>query len=428
MLTSDLILEQLRKYKWLCFDLSEYIRSSKHLDELRRIWTDYSHLVAGEESGGVTATSLHTALRRELSASVAAYEPFANSSSFYDLPVLDKAAVAANAESFINTRRFSSFRLKNTTGTTGPRLQVYYAEPFYFSELLLSVRKIAATKGISNVCRPIFAVSLVTGNSWPDSLFLDPFDEVGALLRLRFDETNTELCDLLLDRLKLLNPAILVGNPEILECFLQSVESRGDLGWTPMLVVSSGAMLSDELRNRLMTAFQCSVANAYALSEFGLVASECDKHNLHVDTSSILLEIEKQHPKDQTGKIILSSLANLGMPLLRYRTEDQASLMTGQCQCGIKSPVIQFLVGKKQKCLISSTGRMWRLSRVPKLARECNFSRCVITKATANELHLQVVSEVNQEGSARVSALIDKIYHSCPWPIQVHIEHAERHN
>jgi phenylacetate-CoA ligase len=48
----------------------------------------------------------------------------------------------------------------------------------------------------------------------------------------------------------------------------------------------------------------------------------------------------------QAGKLVITDLNNVGMPLIRYRVEDVGVLSDRQCSCGRKTPLLERLEGR----------------------------------------------------------------------------------
>jgi hypothetical protein len=62
------------------------------------------------------------------------------------------------------------------------------------------------------------------------------------------------------------------------------------------------------------------------MTEVGLIASESSAGELLIDTSALAVEVVDEHghplPAGHVGELVISSLKNAAMPLLRYKTED----------------------------------------------------------------------------------------------------------
>ena len=99
---------------------------------------------------------------------------------------------------------------------------------------------------------------------------------------------------------------------------------------------------TEGLRGRLEEAYGIDAFNSYGLSEMcgPGVAFECPhKEGLHVWEDSFLLEVLDPDTLEPVaeggeGELVFTSLNREGMPLLRYRTHDLASVYEGTCRCG----------------------------------------------------------------------------------------------
>jgi phenylacetate-CoA ligase len=103
-----------------------------------------------------------------------------------------------------------------------------------------------------------------------------------------------------------------------------------------------GEALGEEARNKLESTFKVGVTAAYGASDVmgPGIAFECgEKHGLHISEDHILLEIvgpDSNLPcgPDEVGEVVLTTLTAKAFPLIRFRTGDLASKMTGECACG----------------------------------------------------------------------------------------------
>jgi phenylacetate-CoA ligase len=103
-----------------------------------------------------------------------------------------------------------------------------------------------------------------------------------------------------------------------------------------------GEPLTPETRGRLEATFKVDVTAAYGPSDVmgPGIAFECkEKHGLHVSEDHFLLEViepdgEVSCPSGETGEVVLTTLTAKAFPLIRFRTGDLASMMSGSCACG----------------------------------------------------------------------------------------------
>jgi phenylacetate-CoA ligase len=93
------------------------------------------------------------------------------------------------------------------------------------------------------------------------------------------------------------------------------------------------------------------VLDVYGTSETKEVAWECPAGSLHVNADVLRLEVLDESgrplPADAEGEIVVTSLVNRAMPLLRYRTGDRGTLRAGRCPCGLDLPLLGIVTGRE---------------------------------------------------------------------------------
>jgi phenylacetate-CoA ligase len=117
---------------------------------------------------------------------------------------------------------------------------------------------------------------------------------------------------------------------------------------------------SEETRIKLQDLLQIDAYNSYGLSEMNGpgVAFECVyKNGMHVWEDSFFMEIINPDTKEilddgQQGEIVFTTLKRTATPLLRYRTRDLSSVMTGECPCGRTHRRISRIKGRSDDMLI----------------------------------------------------------------------------
>ena len=133
-------------------------------------------------------------------------------------------------------------------------------------------------------------------------------------------------------------PDILYGLPSAL-CEIAGgvAQLRGAL--RPRRVFTSGELLVLSRREKLTSAFECPVLDVYGTSETKEIAFECTDGSLHINADVVLVEIlgERGHRCEvgEEGEIVVTSLMNSAMPLIRFRTGDRGRLLPGRCSCGL---------------------------------------------------------------------------------------------
>jgi phenylacetate-CoA ligase len=117
---------------------------------------------------------------------------------------------------------------------------------------------------------------------------------------------------------------------------------------------------SEETRKKIENLYGIDAFNSYGLSEMNGpgVAFECrEKGGMHLWEDSYFLEIIDPDTMEKIdvgneGELVLTTLMRDGMPIIRFRTGDIASVVQGQCPCGRTHKRISRIKGRSDDMLI----------------------------------------------------------------------------
>ncbi len=140
-------------------------------------------------------------------------------------------------------------------------------------------------------------------------------------------------------------PTVLASYPTAAAMLAEEAEA-GRLRIRPRCVQTGGETLSAAVRQRVANAFGATVRNSYGTSEFLPIAWECAHGHLHVNEDWVLLEPVDENlrpvpPGTRSHSVLLTNLANMVQPLIRYDLGDQVTLHGGRCACGSPMPVLE---------------------------------------------------------------------------------------
>jgi len=131
-----------------------------------------------------------------------------------------------------------------------------------------------------------------------------------------------------------------------------------------------GEMCGELLHQQSQEAWGVPLHDMYTTREVGYLALQCPEHNhYHIQSEGVFLEVldEDDQPCNpgETGRVIVTTLHNYAMPLIRYEVGDYAEL--GEvCECGRGLPVINRILGRQQDILVLPTGEQrWTLLGSP---------------------------------------------------------------
>ena len=174
----------------------------------------------------------------------------------------------------------------------------------------------------------------------------------------------------LMDKMDSFQPELLIGYTSVL-MGLASLKMKGHgKRVNPKYIVSSGEVLDDYSRKYIEEAFDADVLNLYATTEGGSIAFECLKGNFHINSDFTHVEILDKNgeevPEGEFGSVVITRLYPGGTPIIRYTgLNDIASLKNDYCDCGMHTPLMKTLEGRKKDAIIFPDGRIFPPATIP---------------------------------------------------------------
>jgi phenylacetate-CoA ligase len=125
-------------------------------------------------------------------------------------------------------------------------------------------------------------------------------------------------------------------------------------------VFATGELLQRSSREALSSAFQAPVYDVYGTSETKEIAWQCAHGGMHLNADVVRLEVVddtgRDLPSGVEGNLVATVLVNRAMPLLRYRTGDRGTLLSGACTCGCSLPLLGLVTGRTADFLVLRNG------------------------------------------------------------------------
>ena len=153
------------------------------------------------------------------------------------------------------------------------------------------------------------------------------------------------------------------------------LKHRIKLGFKPKAIVTHAEVLTESMRKTIEEAFNAPVFDEYGSNEFNRIAFECLKRDgYHVPTDALIVEILDEKGEEvvsgKVGEVVITSLVNKALPLIRYRQEDYAIKSKKNFHdCGINFPIkIKSIEGRKMHSL---NKRMTQKKLMEIVARVC---------------------------------------------------------
>ncbi len=165
-------------------------------------------------------------------------------------------------------------------------------------------------------------------------------------------------------------------------------------------VISTAEQLLPHYKKTIEKSFNCKVYDQYGAREVQSIACECENSNMHILTTSaytefLPLEENAIHEYDTLAqRLILTSLTNYTMPLLRYEIGDFASPITTKekCKCNREHELMQMNVGRIGGTLFAPTGeKMYSSLFVRQVCAIAGIANFQFRQKSLREIELYIV-------------------------------------
>lgn len=257
-----------------------------------------------------------------------------------EIPLLTKDIIREQGDRLLREDHASHRKhVCKTGGSTGPSANIFYDQ-----------RGADWSSAVTRQARAMIGAGALRSELHLAAEFGDPIpfrdrlrEQVKCLANNRFNLTFATFSPAELDRIwqriLKIRPYLVHGHPSTLHqlaLHLQTAGIRANAKRAFEVFESSGEALSAAQRELIACVFGCRVVNRYGLAEAGVVAYQFDRERdvMRVFDPVAWPEIADvefgtelaSDPGERTGELVVTTLTNRLMPLLRYRTGDLASL------------------------------------------------------------------------------------------------------
>ncbi len=329
-------------------------------------------------------------------------ESIAGAADLERFPVVGKRDIQRDPEAFIaNGFARADLYASRTSGSSGQPTTTYFdRRAWLLVKYALKMRRIFATAGIP-LLRRVMIIS-----EQPSEL-LQPLADaapsgLGVFFRQQYLSIHTP-AEHHLTVLARFRPHIIYAFPSYLLDLITTAERRAVALPRIATLYTSSEVLTPAARNRIEAAFGGQLHDVYGSTEFKEVAWQCRHGRYHLNFESVYLEASDP---GRCGRVVLSSLINAAMPLLRFDIGDRAVFAPDTCPCGRVSPQ-----------LIEFIGREGEMITLPSRRR---ISPYLLTTAIESESSILQYRIVQTEAAAfRVEVVVGSPGESAPWSSRV---------
>lgn len=279
-----------------------------------------------------------------------------NPQSFYKIPLLHKNEVMQDENSYISDKyrgkcQSGDLLLKRTSGSTGKCMNVYWLPSDYFASNLEAWRYRTKWYGVSITDKYARFHSTIYING---TVIRAPKPIIKKGNVISFDKSmlNEDYIHLYIREMRDFKPIWMSVQPSVLHAMLESATSDeirilNDIKYIEFI----SEYLHDNMRNHFQkTLPNVVLGNLYGTTETGCIALECPHGNQHI-LNNTLVETFNDNYTDITsdeGNIVLTSLCNSAMPLIRYCIGDKGRIIEqSDCMCGFNGASIILTLGRE---------------------------------------------------------------------------------
>lgn len=198
-----------------------------------------------------------------------------------------------------------------------------------------------------------------------------PFEVVARReLRLSSYDLTPERMSLYAEAIRSFSPPVFQAYPSSALIFATFLLEKGISLPSIRLVLCGSEQLFDWQRDTISRAFGAPVHSWYGQSEYVAFASECkfsSEYHFHPEygLAEVIQSDGIRAGAGEMGEIIGTSFLNRAFPLIRYRTEDLATVSTSpSCSCGRPYLRVSRIDGRIQEMIVSRHGNLVSMTAI----------------------------------------------------------------
>ncbi len=319
--------------------------------------------------------------------------PEAIESYLNSIPILNKRDVRQKKHRMLSSiADLSEIKRLQTTGTTGEPLDIFVDKSFINNENLLFGKHITRclrnSDWTSKITYYLQLHASATSNCMPAIWNPNSYVVKWNLARA-WQATDNHFLEYL-DRI---NDCVVTTMPSVADLLCRRITEAKAIGRIkPLLVICSGESLSEKVRDKIQSAFQCPVTSLYTMTESGIAAFEIENGLYDVESDSVFLEILDENAKRVNpgveGNIIVTVLNNFIMPLIRYQTGDRGSWTD--------NGLLRISEGRIPYHLITTSGGTVNSVRFAKILASLNVEKYAFSQDESGAITFSYFSTDNQ--------------------------------
>lgn len=243
-------------------------------------------------------------------------------------------------------------RMEKTSGTSGPAMSILWNHTDYFSSTKYHWGYRYQNHGINTKSRMCTASKRIPGD---DICYVDPS---GNKMTISTCKLNHETVPRIFSFLHDYQPEWLYMQNSVLYTLLYYAKQL-NLRFPESIryIEYIGEPVCPYYREIIGRTIPVPSSNMYGCVETNGIAYDCGEGHFHILPENVWVEIVDREgnrlPDGEVGYVCVTGLHNTAMPMLRYRLNDRARLITNhQCACGNPHPIIELHASRLPEYLL----------------------------------------------------------------------------
>lgn len=198
--------------------------------------------------------------------------------------------------------------------------------------------------------------------------------------------------------LQRVQPDYLLTYPSALRELLIHCRDRGITLPKLREVRTLSELLAPDTRKLCREVWGLKIADMYSTQENGYLAFQCPEHeHYHVQAETALVEVlnaaDEPCGPGEVGRVVVTSLHNFAMPMIRYVVGDLAEV-GAPCPCGRGLPVLNRILGRVRNMLVYPDGRKaWALMGDMYYSEIPEIRQFQIVQHSLDDIEIKLVAE-----------------------------------
>lgn len=288
---------------------------------------------------------------------------------FNEFPILTRRELIRNYDRIVTDRRLSldnleihldgadpggvlydEYRVAATSGTTGERAVVVYDKLAWDTGISCTLRHFSRNGGGPKLKTIGIGASspIHVSNRIYEALRADAPDAPKLYLTMPISEV--------VDALNGYGPDVIITYPSYLRVLIEE-QRAGRLRLAPKAIYSVAETLASEVSDLVRETWGIRVGNRYNSTETFASGSECEHFNgIHLPEDIVIYEPVDgdNRPVDEntySNKLLVTTLFNRALPLIRYEVSDIVKVTTAPCPCGRPFSRMTSIIGRHEEFL-----------------------------------------------------------------------------